>query len=108
MARILLVDDDPLIRRWLMRELAGPEHDLYEAADGARAIDYLRDHELDVVLTDLRMAGHDGVDVLRVALAAEPCPAVILMSGHGSIEIAVEAIKIGAFDFVQKPFAIEL
>ena len=71
------------------------------------AIERLQDSQFDVVLTDLRMGGADGMDVLRTTRSIQPSAAVILMTAFGSIHTAVEAMKIGAFDFVQKPFEIE-
>jgi len=107
MARILVVDDDAAIRRLVVRGLEKSPHEIEEAGDGKTAISRLDLRQYEVVLTDLRMAGTDGLDVLRKALSLRPCPAVILMSGHGTIEIAVDAVRDGAFDFVQKPFAID-
>ena len=71
------------------------------------AIERLQNSQFDVVLTDLRMGGADGMDVLRTTRSIQPGAAVILMTAFGSIHTAVEAMKIGAFDFVQKPFEIE-
>ncbi|MEO8483401.1 MAG: sigma-54 dependent transcriptional regulator [Acidobacteriota bacterium] len=107
MSRILIVDDDAAIRQMLVRALAPAGYELDQANDGAEAVRCLESRQYDVVITDLRMSGSDGLDVLRKALASDPAPAVILMSGHGTIDVAVDAIKLGAFDFVQKPFAIE-
>jgi two-component system response regulator HydG len=106
-ARILVVDDDAAFRRVLVRGLSNPAYDIDEAADGASAIAQLATRQYDVVLTDFRMDGSDGADILRAALDVEPHPAVIVMSGHGTITIAVDAIQAGAFDFVPKPFAID-
>src|SRR5689334_8862411 len=106
MSRILIVDDDTAIRRMLGR-IAPAGYQIEEARGGIEAMSLLDDRQYEVVITDLRMSGSDGLDVLRRALATNPTPAVILMSGHGTIDIAVEAIKLGAFDFVQKPFAVE-
>lgn len=107
MSRILIVDDDAAIRRMLVRAFAPAGYEVEEARGGAEALSLLDERQYEVVVSDLRMSGSDGLDVLRKALATDPTPAVILMSGHGTIDIAVEAIKLGAFDFVQKPFAIE-
>ena len=107
MGRILVVDDHDSLRKGLVRALTNAGHDVEEAANGTAAIERLQDSQFDVVLTDLRMGGADGMDVLRTARSLQPNAAVILMTAFGSIHTAVEAMKIGAFDFVQKPFEIE-
>ncbi len=71
------------------------------------AIEKLHEGQYDVVLSDLKMGGSDGMDVLRTAKSLQPTTAVILMTAFGSVHTAVEAMKIGAFDYVQKPFEIE-
>src|SRR3954463_12409990 len=107
MGRILVVDDHDSLRKGLVRALNNAGHDVEEAANGTSAIERLQDNQFDVVLTDLRMGGADGMDVLRTTRSIQPSAAVILMTAFGSIHTAVEAMKIGAFDFVQKPFEIE-
>src|SRR4026209_254669 len=107
MGRILVVDDHDSLRKGLVRALANAGHDVEEAPNGTVAIERLQDSQFDVVLTDLRMGGADGMDVLRTTRSIQPSSAVILMTAFGSIHTAVEAMKIGAFDFVQKPFEIE-
>ncbi len=107
MGRILVVDDHDSLRKGLVRALNNAGHDVEEAANGTSAIERLQDNQFDVVLTDLRMGGADGMDVLRTTRSMQPSAAVILMTAFGSIHTAVEAMKIGAFDFVQKPFEIE-
>src|SRR6187397_3370719 len=107
MGRILVVDDHDSLRKGLVRALTNAGHDVEEAANGTAAIERLQDNQFDVVLTDLRMGGADGMDVLRTTRSIQPSAAVILMTAFGSIHTAVEAMKIGAFDFVQKPFEIE-
>ncbi|NQW04551.1 MAG: sigma-54-dependent Fis family transcriptional regulator [Acidobacteria bacterium] len=107
MGRILVVDDHDSLRKGLVRALTNVGHDVEDAANGTAAIERLQDSQFDVVLTDLRMGGADGLDVLRTARSVQPHAAVILMTAFGSIHTAVEAMKIGAVDFVQKPFEIE-
>ncbi len=107
MGRILVVDDHDSLRKGLVKALTNAGHDVEEAANGTGAIERLQDSQFDVVLTDLRMGGADGMDVLRTATRLQPHAAVILMTAFGSINTAVEAMKIGAVDFVQKPFEIE-
>ena len=107
MARILVADDHDALRRGLARGLTDAGHEVEEAANGNLAIERLHDGYFDVVLSDLKMGGSDGIDVLRTTRALHPTTAVILMTAFGSVTTAVEAMKIGAFDYVQKPFGIE-
>ncbi len=107
MGRILIADDHDALRRGLLRGLADAGHDVEEASNGNAAIERLHDGHYDVVLSDLKMGGSDGLDVLRTTKALHPTTAVILMTAFGSITTAVEAMKIGAFDYVQKPFELE-
>ena len=105
--RILVADDHDSLRRGIARALREAGHEVDEAANGNAAIELLHKGQVDVVLSDLKMSGSDGLDVLRTAKALHPTAAVILMTGFGSVSTAVEAMKIGAFDYVQKPFEIE-
>ncbi|MEW5982004.1 MAG: sigma-54 dependent transcriptional regulator [Acidobacteriota bacterium] len=107
MGRILIADDHDPLRRSLARAFADAGHEVDEAANGNAAIELLHGGSYDVVLSDLKMGGSDGLDVLRSAKTLHPTAAVILMTAFGSIGTAVEAMKIGAFDYVQKPFEIE-
>ena len=107
MGRILIADDHDALRRGLARALTDASHEVEEAPNGNAAIERLHDSHYDVVVSDLKMGGSDGLDVLRTAKALHPASAVILMTAFGSVHTAVEAMKSGAFDYVQKPFEIE-
>src|SRR5213076_2596872 len=107
MGRILVADDHDSLRRGIVRALSDAHHVVEEAPNGNVAIEKLHEGQYDVVLSDLKMGGSDGLDVLRTAKALHPTSAVILMTAFGSVHTAVEAMKIGAFDYVQKPFEIE-
>jgi len=107
MGRILIADDHDALRRALARALTESGHEVDEAPNGNFAIERLHEGTFDVVLSDLKMGGSDGLDVLRTAKALQPAATVILMTAFGSVGTAVEAMKIGAFDYVQKPFEIE-
>ena len=107
MGRILIADDHDSLRRGLARALAEAGHDVDEAPNGNAAIERLHEGAFDVVLSDLKMGGSDGLDVLRTAKALHPNTVVILMTAFGSVHTAVEAMRIGAFDYVPKPFEIE-
>ncbi|HEX7796739.1 MAG TPA: sigma-54 dependent transcriptional regulator [Vicinamibacterales bacterium] len=107
MGRILIADDHDALRRGLKRGLTEAGHEVEEASNGNAAIERLHDSYFDIVLSDLKMGGSDGMDVLRTTRAMHPSTAVILMTAFGTVNTAVEAMKIGAFDYVQKPFEIE-
>src|SRR6202521_5547199 len=107
MGRILIADDHDALRRGLVRGLRDAKHEVEEASNGNEAIEKLTEGYFDVVLSDLKMGGSDGMDVLRTTRALHPTTAVILMTAFGSVNTAVEAMKVGAFDYVQKPFEIE-
>src|ERR687891_681138 len=107
MGRILIADDHDALRRGLVRALTEAGHEVDEAPNGNAAIEKLHESYYDVVLSDLKMGGSDGIDVLKTTKALHPTTAVILMTAFGSVTTAVEAMKIGAFDYVQKPFEIE-
>jgi two-component system response regulator AtoC len=101
-AKILVADDEQNLRRVLVAMLRRDGHEVVQAASGAEAIDRLS--EVDVVITDLRMPGADGMEVLRTASRAFPHVPVIMITAYGSVGQAVEAIKAGAFDYIEKPF----
>src|SRR5882757_1450746 len=107
MGRILIADDHDAVRRGLARGLTEAGHEVQEASNGNAAIERLHEGYFDIVLSDLKMGGSDGMDVLRTTRALHPTTAVILMTAFGTVNTAVEAMKIGAFDYVQKPFEIE-
>jgi Nif-specific regulatory protein len=107
MGRILIADDNDSLRRGLARALSAAGHDVEEAPNGNAAIERLHEGAFDVVLTDVKMGGSDGLDVLRTAKVLYPHMTVILMTAFGSVHAAVEAMRIGAFDYVAKPFEIE-
>ena len=109
-ARILVVEDNASLRRGLARALAATFGGADEAPDATLAVERIADRGVeayDLVVTDLRLPGGDGFDVLRAARERDTRTAVILMTAHGTIETAVRAIQEGAIDFVQKPFEIE-
>jgi DNA-binding NtrC family response regulator len=107
MGRILVADDHDSLRRGLAQALAEAGHDVEEAPHGNAAIEKLHEGIFDVIVSDLKMGGSTGIDVLKTAKTLHPSSAVILMTAFGSVSTAVEAMKAGAFDYVQKPFEIE-
>jgi two-component system, NtrC family, response regulator AtoC len=107
MLRILIADDNDSLRRSLARAIAQSGHDVEEAPNGNAAIEKLHESYFDVVVSDLKMGGSSGLDVLKTAKALHPTSAVILMTAFATVSTAVDAMKAGAFDYVQKPFEIE-
>src|SRR5580765_1421240 len=107
MGRILIADDHDSLRRGLAQAIAEAGHEVEEAPNGNAAIEKLHEGFFDVVVSDLKMGGSSGLEVLKTAKQLHPSTAVILMTAFGSVSTAVEAIKAGAFDYVQKPFEIE-
>ncbi|MCS6798094.1 MAG: sigma-54 dependent transcriptional regulator [Myxococcota bacterium] len=102
--QILVADDEPNLRRVLRAQLVRDGYDVHVAEDGAQALGILREHHVDVVVTDLRMPRIDGMALLRTIVEEMPWIPVILITAHGTVDTAVEALKLGAFDYVTKPF----
>ncbi len=104
---ILIVDDEKNIRLTLSRswEALGVETD--SAEDGKEALVKLEEKEFGLILLDLRMPGVDGMEVLRQVRESRPDIRIIILTAYGTIELAVEAMKLGAVDFIQKPFVPE-
>src|ERR1700682_5991692 len=103
---ILIVDDEKHTRDGL-RQLLENQYDVYVAADIAGAMDVLEREHVDLLLTDLRLAGDDGMQLIDRALKMPPPPICIMMTAYGSVDTAVEAMKRGAYDFVTKPLNLD-
>ena len=101
MAKILIVDDDDSVRQSVAMILRYARHEIVEAGDGRRGLHALeQDPAIDVVLCDVKMPQMDGIECLSRMLELRTDLPVIMISGHGNIETAVEATKRGAFDFI--------
>ena len=105
MKKILIIEDEEPIRRVLKRILTdeSSKFKIHEAIDGNEAIDKLSRDKFDLVVCDIKMPKKDGLDVLKFANNKEIATPFIMLTGHGNIETAVEAMKIGAYDFIEKP-----
>jgi DNA-binding NtrC family response regulator len=101
--RVLVVDDDAANRVTLERILSREGYAVVHAEGGREAMDRLRDERVDLVLTDLKMPGMSGIDLLKAAKKVDPDVEVVVMTAYGTVEAAVEAMKEGAYDFVAKP-----
>src|SRR6266478_3981173 len=103
---VLIVDDEKHTRDGLRRLLEN-DYDVYVAADIAGAVDVLEREQIDVLLTDLRLGNEDGMLLIDRALKMSRPPICIMMTAYGSVDVAVEAMKRGAYDFVTKPLNLD-
>lgn len=103
MSTILIVDDEKAIRKTLTEILSFEGYTIDEAPDGEEALKCFKEKTYDVVLCDIKMPKLDGLEFLQKANEHNPDVPIIMISGHGTIETAVEAVKKGAYDFIQKP-----
>ncbi|HEU4930683.1 MAG TPA: sigma-54 dependent transcriptional regulator, partial [Pyrinomonadaceae bacterium] len=101
---ILVVDDEKSQREILELILAEEGYDITTAASGEAALKFAKDRRFDLALTDLKMTGMDGIELLQQLLAYDSSIIVILLTAHGSIESAKEALRRGAFDYLEKPY----
>ncbi len=103
-ARILIVDDEKAIRDGLRKVLEGEGYQVELSHNGYSAVEKLQDTEFELVVTDLKMPGMDGMEVLNAISILQPNVPVIFITGYSTVENAVEVMKIGAFDYLPKPF----
>ncbi len=102
--QVLVADDEDNLRRVLKAQLQHDGYDVHCVADGEAVLQAMDEHHIDVLITDLRMPKLDGMEVLKVVSAHHPNVPVIMITAHGTVDTAVEALKLGAFDYVTKPF----
>ncbi len=105
--RILVVDDQSSVRELLRAVLESDGHDVDEAPDGASAVERLKSEFHDLAIMDIRMPGLDGVEALARMKEISPETGVVMMTAYASVETAVKAMKLGAFDYITKPIDIE-
>lgn len=103
MAEILIIDDEKAIRKTLSEILSFEGYKIEEASDGEEGLKKFKDRNYDVVLCDIKMPKIDGIEFLQKAGESNPDIPIIMISGHGNIETAVEAVKTGAYDYISKP-----
>src|ERR1700730_5632951 len=103
MSNILIIDDEKAIRKTLSEILSYEGYKLDEAGDGEEGLKKVKEKEYDVILCDIKMPKIDGIEFLEKAKEANPDTPIIMISGHGTIETAVEAVKKGAYDYISKP-----
>ena len=103
MADILIIDDEKAIRKTLTEILSFEGYKIEEAADGEEGLRKFKEKNYDLVLCDIKMPKLDGIEFLQKAGESNPDIPIIMISGHGNIETAVEAVKKGAYDYISKP-----
>src|SRR5262245_44183994 len=100
---ILVVEDDTENRMAILKVLEGAGYVVRESDNGQQALDIINEDDIDILVTDLRLPIMDGVELLKRTKSVNQDIEVIVITGHGTVEIAVEAIKEGAYDFITKP-----
>ncbi len=105
MARILIIEDEAAIRRVLVKILSEENkgYEVFEAEDGLAGMELLKKEDFDLVLCDIKMPKMDGVEVLEAVKKIKPDIPMVMISGHGDLETAVNTMKLGAFDYISKP-----
>src|SRR5512139_364839 len=106
-ARLLIVDDEEIALRNLQHVMEKQGYQVTACQSGAEAVKQLGERQFDIVLTDLRMEGVDGMDVLKTSRARQPEAEVIFITGYATAESAVQALKHGAFYYIAKPFRLD-
>src|SRR6185503_10545195 len=102
--QVLIVDDEPNLRKILAAQLSRDGYDVLLAEDGEQGLALLKEHHIDLVITDLKMPKVDGMTLLREAITEQPELPIVMITAHGTVDTAVEALKLGAFDYLTKPF----
>src|ERR671921_2098129 len=107
MANLLIVDDEPGMRQLLSHVFGRAGHAVRSAENGAKALELLRAEPADLVVSDVKMPDMDGIELLRRLRETQPDAAVVLMTAFATVDTAREAFKLGADDFIQKPFDVD-
>lgn len=102
--KILVVDDEDIVRTSCSRTLSPEGYELRLAKNGVEGLKMASEERFDLVLTDLKMPDMDGIEVLRIIKEKWPETAVIIVTGYQTVDTAVKAIKLGAHDYIEKPF----
>ena len=107
MISVLVAEDNDSFRKVLRESLLRDSYEVEEARDGREALEMLGRRHYDILVSDVKMPGVDGLELLKSARQADPDTVVILMTAYGTVDMAVEAMKAGALDFLSKPFPVE-
>ena len=101
---VLITDDEPLVRKSLKETLRYQGYNVTTAKDGVQALEILKNYSVDILMTDMKMPNLGGIDLLKQVKKQYPRTQVVLMSAYGQIETAVEAMRLGAAHYIEKPF----
>lgn len=104
---VLLVDDEPEFLETLVKRLKKRKLTVYGVKSGEEALQWLTKEPVDVVVLDVKMPGMDGIEALRQIKQSHPLVEVIMLTGHASMEVAIEGMELGAFDYLMKPMDID-
>ncbi|MBW2737607.1 MAG: response regulator [Deltaproteobacteria bacterium] len=102
--KLLLVDDEEIMLKYLSRFLIKRGFDITTAMNGGEALEKIKQQDFIAVLLDVLMPGMDGIETLREIKKIKPMTEVIMLTGHASVQVAIEGMKLGAFDYLMKPF----
>ncbi|OAG28134.1 hypothetical protein TH606_03065 [Thermodesulfatator autotrophicus] len=105
--RILVAEDEKVFRILLFEELQGPNRIIKVASNGIEALEFLKREDFDLLITDLKMPGLEGIELLKEAKKINPRILVIVITGYASLDSAIQALKEGAYDYIRKPFSLE-
>jgi len=105
--RLLLVDDEEMYLEYLSKRLINQQYDVTKCLSGEEALERIGDFDFDVVILDVLLPGMDGIETLREISKISPLTEVIMLTGHASLESGLEGMKLGAFDYLRKPYNTE-
>jgi DNA-binding NtrC family response regulator len=105
--RVMLVDDETEFLETLVKRLQKRKLDVVSASSGAEALRILEEKPLDVVVLDVKMPDMDGIETLKAIKTIRPSVEVIMLTGHASVEVAIQGMELGAFDYLMKPMEID-
>ncbi len=103
--KLVVIDDDPEIRDAMSRILAGYDYEVFTAEDGSKGLELVARENPSIVLTDIKMPGMDGIEVLKRVKEQNPDAEVIVVTGHGEMDLAIQALQLEASDFINKPIS---
>ncbi len=105
--RLLLVDDEERFRTTLAKRLREKGFEVADLGSGMEAIDYIKENSVDIIVLDIKMPGLDGIETLTEIKKSNPGIEVVLLTGHGTVDTAIEGMRSGAYDYLMKPCEID-